>query len=325
LYIKRGKLLEKVKVNEETQKTAFVPAQNIGGHFVNGIKKTGFVSVSAKLKTEVSMVDTQIRDYKQVFGLEMFAIFSDLEDIEGWLPTVRDIRNIYDQCRRDVDELEKKRRAKEKELIDMGGTPMTQSSETSSRRFDEDDETGTPRFFREAAAAEAESDAHYRRTIMTTATTTSTNTATSTRPDPLFGSMGYGTGLPAQPTGYPDPLSALSGSNNNYVQPSNLATASTSYAAPVHTNNFLSDPFPTSSFHMNNGPNAMNTNTMDPFSDDGFGGTTMGGTANNGSAVASSNVDPFSAFDSLQPPTNTQQQQHSSSSSSSTINPMFRY
>lgn len=320
--------MQKVQANEETQKTAYAPAQNIAGHLVNGIKKTGFVSVSAKLKTEVSMVDTQIRDYKQVFGLEMFAIFTDLEDIEGWLPTVRDIRNIYDQCRRDVDELEKKKRAKEKELIDMGGTPMIQSSETSSRRFDEEEDDATPRFFREAAAAEAESDAQYRRTVITTTTAAATHT---THPDPLFGSMGYGTGLPAQPImTHPDPLNALSG--NNYVQPPqpppNLATTN-SYTAPINAN-ILSDPFPaSSSFNLstsvnNHGQNTVNNiNTMNPFlDDDGFGGTAMGGTANinHGSTFAAANVDPFSAFDSLQPPTNAQQQH-----TSSNINPMFRY
>jgi hypothetical protein len=129
--LKRRKILEKITENETKEKGAYISATTMLETVQNAAIKTGFVSVHAKLKTELAMVDTQIKDYQQLFGLEMYQIFADLEDMEGWLPTVRDIRSIYDQARRDVDKIELRRKEKEKELEKLGGVPMTTTSECS--------------------------------------------------------------------------------------------------------------------------------------------------------------------------------------------------
>jgi hypothetical protein len=131
LDLKRRKVLEKLTENENKEKGAYVNATTMLETVQNAAIKTGFVSVHAKLKTELAMVDVQIKDYQQLFGLEMYQIFADLEDMEGWLPTVRDIRSIYDQVRRDVDKIQVRRKEKEKELEKIGGVPMTTDSECS--------------------------------------------------------------------------------------------------------------------------------------------------------------------------------------------------
>jgi hypothetical protein len=133
LDLKRRKVLEKLTDNENKEKGAYVNATTMLETVQNAAIKTGFVSVHAKLKTELAMVDVQIKDYQQLFGLEMYQIFADLEDMEGWLPTVRDIRSIYDQVRRDVDKIQVRRKEKEKELEKIGGVPMTTDSECGSK------------------------------------------------------------------------------------------------------------------------------------------------------------------------------------------------
>jgi hypothetical protein len=131
LDLKRRKILEKITENDNKEKGAYVNATTMLETMQNAAIKTGFVSYHAKLKTELAMVDVQIKDFQQLFGLEMYQIFADLEDMEGWLPTVRDIRSIYDQARREVDKIVVRRKEKEKELEKLGGAPMTTDSECS--------------------------------------------------------------------------------------------------------------------------------------------------------------------------------------------------
>ena len=131
LDLKRRKLQEKITQNENQEKGAYVNATTVLERVQNAAIKTGFVSNHAKLKTELAMVDAQIKEFQQQFGLEMYQILVDLEDMEGWLPTVRDIRSIYDQARRDVEKIQAKRKEKENELEKLGSTPMTNDSECS--------------------------------------------------------------------------------------------------------------------------------------------------------------------------------------------------
>lgn len=158
LDIRRRHVLDKVGKTESAEKTAYTASTNWQETLQNTAKKAGFVSQHAKLKAELGMVEVQIRDYKQVFGLELFQVLVDLEDIEGWLPTVRDIRSIYDQCRRDIEKIHVRRKEKEAELFKLGGVPMTTTSESSKQKNDaggDNDEDDKPSYFKQVAAAEA--------------------------------------------------------------------------------------------------------------------------------------------------------------------------
>jgi hypothetical protein len=165
LDIRRRVILQKVSNTEQEEKGAYINATNWQETLQNTAKKAGYVSHHAKLKTELGMVDVQIKDFKQVFGLEMFAVLMELEDKEGWLPTVRDIRSIYDQARRDVEKIQLRQKEKEMELIKLGGTPIIESTGTgtdpSSTTFqpspDDPTKNGTSStYFKQIAAAEAQ-------------------------------------------------------------------------------------------------------------------------------------------------------------------------
>jgi hypothetical protein len=157
LDIRRRAILAKVSATETAEKTAYTNATNWQETLQNTAKKAGYVGQHTKLKTELGMVEVQIKDFKQVFGLELFQILVDLEDIQGWLPTVRDIRSIYDQCRRDVEKIHARRKEKELELAKLGGVPMVTTSESSKQNEDNagDDDRNKPSYFKQVAAAEA--------------------------------------------------------------------------------------------------------------------------------------------------------------------------
>jgi hypothetical protein len=121
LMIKRGKLKEELAQAEVARKAAFpAPATTFGEQVLNTGKATAFTANEVKIKTEISMVDAQIRSHKEDFGEVMFDIFVKLEDEQGWLPTVRDIRTMYDKARQDVDRLKAKIDAKEREFATLG-------------------------------------------------------------------------------------------------------------------------------------------------------------------------------------------------------------
>jgi hypothetical protein len=132
LDIRRRVILQKVSTTEQEERGAYITATNWQETLQNTAKKAGYVGHHAKLKAEMGMVDVQIQDFKQVFGLELFAILMELEDKEGWLPTVRDIRSIYDQARRDIEKIEVRQKEKEAELIKLGGTPIIESTSSSN-------------------------------------------------------------------------------------------------------------------------------------------------------------------------------------------------
>jgi len=129
LEIKRGKLKEKLAQAEITRKAAFpTPASNFGEKVFNTGKAVTFAGNETKIATEIAMLETQINAHKQDFGLELFDVFVHLEDEEGWLPTVRDIRSMYDQARRDVEKIRSQKQVKQKQLEEMGGPSLSSSS-----------------------------------------------------------------------------------------------------------------------------------------------------------------------------------------------------
>jgi hypothetical protein len=123
LAIKRGKIKEKAAQAEVTKKAAFpTPAETIAEQVLNAGKAMGYAGMDAAIATELGMCDSRIKAEKQEFGIKYFEILVQLEDAEGWLPTVRDIRTMYDQVRRDLEKLEAKKVEKQKELLAVGGS-----------------------------------------------------------------------------------------------------------------------------------------------------------------------------------------------------------
>jgi len=121
LDLKRKRQKERIAQAEVARQSAFpTPAATLGGKVMNVGKSAGYRGNEAKLAAELSMIDTQIKGFKQEFGIELFAVFVELEDNKGWLPTDRTIRTMYDQTRRDIEGIEKKRSTKKKELVALG-------------------------------------------------------------------------------------------------------------------------------------------------------------------------------------------------------------
>jgi hypothetical protein len=121
LDLKRGRQKERIAQAEVTRQSAFpTPAATLGGKVMNVGKSAGYRGNEAKLRTELNMIESQIKGFKQQFGVELYEVFMELEDNKGWLPTDRTIRSMYDQTRRDIEAIEKKRVTKKKELVALG-------------------------------------------------------------------------------------------------------------------------------------------------------------------------------------------------------------
>ena len=65
LDIRRRVILQKVNLSEQEEKGAYVTATNWQETLQNTAKKAGYVSQHAKLKTELGMVDVQIKDFNE--------------------------------------------------------------------------------------------------------------------------------------------------------------------------------------------------------------------------------------------------------------------
>ena len=352
LDLKRGNVLSKISQNEtkEREQGAYVAGTTMVEKVQNAAIKTGYASNHAKLKTELAMVDTQIKDFKQLFGLELFQLFVDLEDVEGWLPTVRDIRSIYDQARRDIEKIQARRKQKEEELAKVGGVPMTNSSEKS--QYNEptmpqqqtQENSVANNYFHQAASAEAAAIPNSVSLGGATPGFGSTNGAPAYGVQPSgatpnvstgfganaaaqagmahsasIGSVGYGsTGVPAN-----DPFQ---GSNMMATQPQlgppPMVAAPDPFApsAPQpHTNVFPSTMTDNSSNSFGSAPTMGTGGGFAAASPDPFASLGAPSIQPAPPAPSTNSDDPFSAFDSLQGQEQQQQTQPPGG------NPLFRY
>ena len=64
----------------------------------------------------------RISRHKQEFGIDLFARLVEKEDKEGWLPTDRQVRNMYDTARGDVQRIETTKQTKREEIRSLGGS-----------------------------------------------------------------------------------------------------------------------------------------------------------------------------------------------------------
>lgn len=123
LAAKRVKLKESLAAAEAKRAGAFPDkAETVGQKFMNFGKASVMHSGETKIKAELAVVDRHIRGFKQNFGLELFATLSEAEDSRGYLPTDRQVRNIYDTCRGDIQRMEANKKKKGEELKALGGT-----------------------------------------------------------------------------------------------------------------------------------------------------------------------------------------------------------
>ena len=80
--------------------TAFRPATTWTDTLANTAKSAALGGNEAKLSTTLAALKTQIQHFKKEFGLTLYKTLEELEDVKQWLPTDREIRSIYDMCRR---------------------------------------------------------------------------------------------------------------------------------------------------------------------------------------------------------------------------------
>ena len=83
-----------------------------------------FLSAGAKeaaCKTELAMLERQIKGFKEEFGVELYPVFQSMEDNEGWLPTDRKVRSLYDAAREDIAEMEKSKAEKREQIQQLEG------------------------------------------------------------------------------------------------------------------------------------------------------------------------------------------------------------
>lgn len=133
LNIRRGKYKEQLSQAEVKRKSAFPnAATTVGEKVFNAAKAASFAGKEAKIHTDVSVTETLMKSYKQEFGVKMYSIFVEMEDKENWLPTVRDIRSLYDQTRRDIEKLQEKIAGKKKELEALGSEFSSYSAPTKT-------------------------------------------------------------------------------------------------------------------------------------------------------------------------------------------------
>jgi hypothetical protein len=127
LELRRIKQKEKISLADVARQSAFPKkADNLGEKVVHAGLAAGHAGNAAKLQAELAITDAQIKGYKEEFGVRIYDLFAELEDTQGWLPTERTIRSMYDQARRDLEKIEGKKGNIEGEL--NGSTPSASKS-----------------------------------------------------------------------------------------------------------------------------------------------------------------------------------------------------
>lgn len=131
LDIKLSKQREAIETAKVQRAAAFaVKATSWQEQVLNAGKSAALGTNEAKLHTERKLIETQINAQKQKFGTTLYQILEQKEDQQGWLPTDREIRSIYDQCRKDVEKIRKNIQAKQQEIDNKSPPPPSSSSST---------------------------------------------------------------------------------------------------------------------------------------------------------------------------------------------------
>lgn len=127
LTLKQQKIKEAMAQAEVDRAAAFPTAAVTWTDSIkNAGKSAGLGANEAKLKTEASMLESRIKGHKQQFGVDLFATLVELEDSQGWLPTDREIRSIYDLARKDIESIKARRAEKEREREALSDSETTE-------------------------------------------------------------------------------------------------------------------------------------------------------------------------------------------------------
>ena len=120
---KRDALKGKVNLAEANRvgSASILGAQTIGEKLMNAARYAAAGAKEATSKTELAMIERQILGFKEEFGLEMYPVFESMEDNEGWLPTDRKVRALYDQCREDIADMIKAKADKQEQIKQLDG------------------------------------------------------------------------------------------------------------------------------------------------------------------------------------------------------------
>jgi hypothetical protein len=113
-----------------------VPAETAAEKIKNAGRATAMTANETLLRTELAVVQRQISGIQEAFGRTLYPTLAGMEDDQGWLPTDRGVRSIYDQSRREMDAIYKMRSDKLELLISLGGTEtgLGINSSPNSRR-----------------------------------------------------------------------------------------------------------------------------------------------------------------------------------------------
>lgn len=257
-------------------------AESVGEKLFNAASYFQAGAKEAACRTELAMIERQILGFKEEFGVELYPIFHAMEDNEGWLPTDRKVRSLYDSAREDISEMEKSKDTKKEQIKELDGvegsglSPPTIPSQPAV----------TP-------------------TVVATPVP-GINSQVGGQTPWASAEPSYGTSYGSQST---EPSNNMYGSAqasaNNFgsinngqpqMQHQNPNNSSISFRfmqnQPVEsTNNAMGGPVPTQQFGNNN---AFNTSVFDPF--DGLASTSTNQTnpASFNSAPAPNAFDPFS-------------------------------
>lgn len=120
---KRDAMRGRVNLAEANRSStgSILTAETVGQKLFNA---ASFLSAGAKeaaCKTELAMLERQIKGFKEEFGVELYPVFQSMEDNEGWLPTDRKVRSLYDQAREDIAQMEKSKEEKKEQIKQLDG------------------------------------------------------------------------------------------------------------------------------------------------------------------------------------------------------------
>ncbi|CAJ1930735.1 unnamed protein product [Cylindrotheca closterium] len=110
--------------------------------FLDKVKQAGknVVDAGAKqmLKTDILFLDREIKNRKQVFGVEVYDLMAELETAESMSAEDKEakIRNAFDSARKDIAVIEAKKECKKEEMTvleaENGGGMATNNIPPSS-------------------------------------------------------------------------------------------------------------------------------------------------------------------------------------------------
>jgi len=113
LQKKAKKQMDLTSVVEQRAVAFPVPAVSIGEKMVNAGRAASFTGRETAIKTKISLLEKEMKINKQNFGVQAYALLVNLEDTTKWLPSDRDVRFFYDQCRRDIQKMEEEKKEKQ--------------------------------------------------------------------------------------------------------------------------------------------------------------------------------------------------------------------